>query len=298
MNQEELELLSKFYKKLKSEIQKFKRKSFKNQSPLLIFLSTQQKNVRMILKKSGIPKYKIQEINNFERLYDNNLIKEGDQPGEFIITPKGIWEYENVNKLVDIGSFLEYFDKKYFQFLKKKEEPFDYKEKVVIFTMLAIRSYTKDEWIDLNQDKEFLNNWKKVFNESLGKLYELEIIQQTEKENFWKKKTKHDDITDPVYYLLRHTNDLPRKSNDLYKFSGNKQYYLNLSYKKEIFKNQIEFLLKKIFNEKLHEIYIKQDIIDFFHKISFEYSLYVFSSENKFANPHWDSELREIINYI
>lgn len=270
----------------------------KKQSPITIFLKTTKKNIRIILKDAGIPKYKLKDSGIIESLLRSEYIRLGSKPGEYIITPKGIWDYENEKKIYELDDFLSFIDKEYFNLFKSQTIHFNTKEKVVVFSMLAIRAFNKENSIDLNVDQAILDKWNGILDKSREKLFNLGIINQAESDNFWKKNVKKDDINSACYYILRHMNKLSEKTNDLYKSPGNKKYFLNISLNQELLKADLAFLINKVFEGIELNHSIKENIIEFFKGISFEYSIYVFYEVNDFATPKFDAILKEIILFL
>lgn len=299
MNVEAMNYLERFYDRLCDGIRKVKKEGVKDRSLIEIFLDTTSGNRRLILKESCIPKYSLEKESIFNNLINDNLIRAGENPGDFLITLKGIWYYETERKGFDIENILKFIDKKYFDLFKSKKKPLNGKEKVVIFGMIAIRAFSINSCVDLNVDDTMLGYWKEIFDKSREKLVNMSIINQKDSSGLWKKSSKDDEITDPVYYLLRHRNTLPGKTKDLFKFAGNKQYYIDFPINEISFRENFIFLIKKIFNKKEKTLDLKDEILEFLSEISASYHILVFNPKNhKFSNPEFDALLEDIILFI
>ena len=144
MDSEELKYLGKFYDELCFAINKISKKTTKSISPIVIFIKTQKKRIMEILKESSLSKYVADDELVIENLLKKKLIRSSNKSGEYIITPKGIWEYENAINKYGLDKFLDFIDKEYFNLFKSQERKFDVKEKVVIFGMLATRTLSKE----------------------------------------------------------------------------------------------------------------------------------------------------------
>ncbi len=298
MKSEELNYLGRFYDELCYAILKTTKKSTRTTSPIVLFIKTQKKRIIEILKEGSLSKYDFKNEGIFESLLEKVFIRPGDKTGEFIITPKGIWEYETKTNKFKLEDFLTFIDNEYFNLFKSHQKAFDVKEKVVIFGMIATRTLSKNSWIDANLDDNVLKYWKEIFDESREKLLELNIIQQTDSENFW-KKFKSNQITSPIFYLLRHMNDLPGKTRGLFKFSGKKQYYLELSNNVDNFMEDLKFLINKVLDGKELDIELKRNILAYFNYISSKYSVYLFDFDvHKYSNPEFDELLKDLILFM
>lgn len=267
----------------------------KNKSPIPVLIKTQSPSRRKILKDSCIAGYEIRDKSIVDDLLSNRFIRSGEKPGEYLITPKGIWHYENEKKIFGLEYFLDFIDKNYFDMFKGTRKSFDAKEKIVIFTMIAIRAFLNNNPIDLNVDHETINKWNEIFDKSRKMLLDLNVINQSEYDNFWKEDIKNDEIQNAVYYLMRHMNSLSEKTNDIYITLKKKKYYLNISKKEDLMVEELKFLLRKVFEGIELSMVIKENIFEFLKSISFNYSIYVFHDSNEFSNPKFNNIIKDIL---
>ncbi|KKM03325.1 hypothetical protein LCGC14_1775560 [marine sediment metagenome] len=173
MDSEELKYLGKFYDEICFAINKISKKATKSISPIVIFIKTQKKRIIEILKKASLSKYEFDNENVFENLLKKQYIRSSNKSGEYIITPKGLWEYENRSNKCGLEQFLEFIDKEYFNLFKSHERAFDVKEKVVIFGMIAARTLSKESWIDANVEGSILKHWREIFD----KIFKLQPVK-------------------------------------------------------------------------------------------------------------------------
>ena len=297
MEESELNYLARFYNKLCTVINKTLKKSTSNKSPLMIFFNTSKKNILNVLNQSELSKSGLDNKNILTTLLNKKLIREGEDSGKYLITAKGVWEYETKSNLFLLDDFLGYIDEEFFNLFKSQKKPLDFKEMIVLFGMIAIRAFSKDSWIDVNIE-ENTEKWKTIFDKSNEMLLKLEVITKGQSEKLWKKTDSgKGDITNPVFYLLRHMNHLPAKTNNIFRFSGQKQYYID--YQNDdpaLLKANIITLLRKIFNKKELNESEREKIFEFLKEISFNYSPSIyFTQDHKFSTPKFDEFIREII---
>ncbi len=293
----ELEILKAFYEKLCDTIRMHKQKPLKNQSPLEIFIKTTLPNVYEILKKSSIPKYKFNEENIIDNLIETGLIIESENPGEYVISPLGIWNYESANTKDRLKVHLNFLRNRFYSKLHKgKKIKLLAKEKVVLFALLATRSFSKEFCMDLCDERNLATYWCEILEKSCEKLLNLGIIENKDYDKFWSKPEA--DAQTRTRYLMSRINKLTEKTKGFYHKPGGRLYFLSLSEERNALKAQITFLLKKILGEVDLSITIKQEIIDFFREINFHYSIYIFSTDHKFSNPEFDDYIEDLILYI
>ena len=292
MDEIELKILGKFYKKLCDSIRSIIQKSTKNQSPITIFLGTTVKKVHKTLQTCSIPSFTLRkEESQFNNLVNKHFIREGEKSGEYIITPFGIWEYENNIKKFGLESFLNYLDKKYYSnLIRGQEKPLSAKEKIVIFGMIAVRSLSKVHCIDLSDDKNLTNYWTEIFNRTKEILLELDVITQIEYNSFWKERDN--DVIGAVQYLMSHINELPAKTKNIYQNPGKRRYYLDIPKNIDFIKTNLKFLLKKVLDNVEITEAKRLEILEFLNKLSFEFSIYIFEEKDDF---YFNSEFNELI---
>jgi len=278
MDEKELKILRKFYNSLCDAIRRILKKSTKNNSPIIIFFGLSIKKVHQTLQKCSIPSFQFNKDElSFYRLFDKKYIMEGEKSGEYIITPKGIWEYEKNIEKFGLNNFLDYIDKKYFSsLLKGQEKPLNPKEKIIIFSMIAVRSLSKGHSMDLSDEKNLSNYWTEIFNKTRDFLLKLRVITQIDYEEFWKER--EDEVIGAIQYLMSRINKLPSKTKNIYHNPGRRKYYLEIPKNFDLIKINLKFLLNKVFNRiELNESQ-KEEILDFIKEISFDYSIYIFEN--------------------
>lgn len=288
----ELKILGKFYYKLCDSIRGTIQKSTKNESPITIFLGTTVKKVYKTLQACSFPAFTFRkEESQFNNLVNKHFIREGEKSGEYIITPFGIWEYENNIKKFGLESFLNYVDKKYYSnLIRGQEKPLSAKEKIVIFGMIAIRSLSKVHCIDLNDDKNLTNYWTEIFNRTKEILLELDIITKIDYDSFWKERDN--DVLGAVQYLMSHINELSTKTKSMYRNPGKRIYFLDIPKNLDFIKSNLKFLLKKVIDNVEITEAKRLVILEFLNNMSFEFSIYIFEEKDDF---YFNSKFNELI---
>ena len=292
----ETDILKVFYEKLCDSIRKFKKKQLKDQSPLELFIKTTLPNVYEILKKSSITKYTFNEEDIVDNLIEKGLIIESENPGEYVLSPLGIWNFESANIEDRLKAHLNFLRNRFYSKLHEgKKIKLLPKEKVVLFALLATRAFSKESSMDLSDERKLSPYWSEILDKSREKLLNLGIIENKDYDKFWSNPEADDQTR--TRYLMSRINKLTEKTKGFYHNPGGRLYFLSLSNERNALKAQITFLLKKIIDDIQLSIMFKQEIIDFFTEINFKYSLYIFSTDN-FSNPEFDDYIEDLILYI
>jgi hypothetical protein len=117
-------------------------------------------------------------------------------------------------------------------------------EKIILLAMLSIRVFSENTTMDLN-DTNRSDNWLNIFLE-ITQMAEEEGLINCEKRKFISQGNEH-----PISYLMRRANDLPKKTNQLYKLLRKKEYYLDIpSINSKSMKDLIS-LYKKVYPKEI-----------------------------------------------
>ena len=294
----EFDELKIFYEKLCDSIRKYKKKPLKEQSPLEIFIETTLPNVYEILKKSSIPLYEFKEEEKIKELIEKKLIIESENPDEYVISPHGIWTYEKNHSEKDILiTHLNFLKNRFYSKLYKgKKTKLLRREKIVLFALIATRAFSRESCMDLSDERNLFSYWREILDASRDWLLNFGIIEEKENDKFWSDPEADDQTR--TRYLMSRINKLTEKTKGFYHKPGGRIYYLSLSSERNAIKAQISLLLTKIFDNIELDIIIKQEIIDFFSKINFNYSNYIFGAEQEFSNSDFDDFLEDLILFF
>ncbi len=283
-------VLKKFYQKLYDNLEKNKKK-MKENSVIISFLDLKSNDRYRLLSESSIFSYKIpKEI--LSELQNKKLIRNTDTLNSYTITAKGIWDIENKNNFISELILLDYLDQKFFNVYNVSEKPLTDKQKVIIFSMLAARTFSEKSSVDLKKDETVMNTWKEIVDKSYEKLKSLNLISELDQKDLYGKSGNEH----PVSNLYRHTDELPKKTRGLFKALGNQKYFLDLLQNNEISKETLSFLFKQIFNNKVLSTSEINEIDSFCREIAFTKNIYLFDPRDHiFSKPEYDEIIRETL---
>lgn len=288
-----IDILGKFHNSLYCNlIKKYKKEKYK--SLLIWFLDIKSNDRLRLIKDSHINKIKIpKEL--FNELLDENLIKDTDVINEYVITAKGIWEYETSKQLLCKDNLLKYLDDKYFKTFKSKEKEITDKQKVILLTMIAARTFSKNSLIDLKMSESALKTWKDIATDAYDLLSSLNFLKDLKKHDlFYKREVRGNEKE--ISHLFRHCDEIPKITKGVFQALGKQQYFLNLYKDGKINKEDLKFILKKIFSNKKLSIADVDKISEFCNKIATEKNVYIFDIRNHiFHNPKYDSLIRDAL---
>lgn len=209
---------------------------------------------------------------------------------EMVITAKGIWYIENSNKIIELDDILEYLQSTKFEFSSAKQELID-TEKIILCSMIAVRVFSQDITMNLNT-QEYCDKWQEIIEDiTIPFLQKNNLIKLV---SVIDKKTGNEH---PISYLMRHANNLPKKTNNLFSPTKRNQYYLALSIdNSDKCASQLAYLLKRIF-PSLNSQELVDDLYEYFIGAAHNHSLFVTTSF-EFITPSWDRLIKECLEDI
>lgn len=277
--------IEKFYNKLKNTI--IRDKKLHRNSVFLTLVQTTKNKSRVYLNDSSLNLSRLLDI-DINKLESENYIRQTDTLNEYVITAKGVWFIENKLGVLSEDIIITYFDKRSYDFFGNVESLND-RDKVIIFSMIAARTFSRDSVVDLTNDRS-KELWK-------------EIVEDVHKflgdSNFIKKESKNGILGDakadyPIVNLFRHSDFLPMKTKSIFTSIGSLKYYLNLSDNENEFQNDLAFLFWLIFEEKEPSLAKITTINDFLKDVSSDKGIYLFDIDgDHFSGVEYDMVIRE-----
>jgi hypothetical protein len=268
-----IQILEKFYKKLRDNLLRKERKITDN-SVLWALLNLNDKNRKEIIDNSTISAIAFEKI-DLTNLTDTGLIRVYNQRVnsiEYGLTPLGIWQIERQSLGFQEDYLLKLLDGKYFSF-RATSKPLNTQDKIALLSLIGLRNFSKDTMMDLNSEKD-CRYWEKVFSDVYLFLINGKYVDEItlNKSLLEKKGSEH-----PVQYLMRHRNDLPIKSENIFKNPGGKTYWLDILHSGAIDKSALIFLFKILFG-KINEHFEVEEIINFCNIIRQKYGAFVLTN--------------------
>lgn len=268
-----IQILEKFYKKLRDNLLRKERK-ITNNSVLWTLLSLNDKNRKEIIDNSTISSIAFEKI-DLTNLTDTGLIKIYNQRVnsiEYGLTVLGIFLIEKQVLGFEEDYLLKLLDGKYFIF-KATSKPLNTQDKIALLSLICLRNFSKETTMDLNSEKD-CKYWQKIFIDVYNFLVEAKYIDETtiNLDILEKKGSEH-----PVQYLMRHRNDLPIKSENIFKNPGGKTYWLDLIRSGNVDKSALIYLFKILFG-KLNDHSEVEEILNLCNTVRQMYAPFVLNN--------------------
>lgn len=250
------------YKKLNFE------KKIVNDSVFKYFIWAQSNQVLDYLTDSAISSENIDPL-ELVGLIEKGFVRGGGEFSKYVMTAKGIWEIETRLEKIDFQRLLDYIDEhKYFV---KWGEDLSPKEKVVILSLIALRTFYEKTPLNRKNGESSLDNINKVINKSSEFL--------TENVTGFDLKFSKEAREGPVNSIFARLKDLPKKTRSLYKLENNKSWLDVYSEENnKVSEEKLGYLFWKIFGGDLS--FEKQNTINnFCNDILYDHKNYVYNSE-------------------
>ena len=279
--------LNKFYDSLYDNLER--NSKIKHNSIILSTLETPpaKNKVYTVLSNSSKTSAKI-PTDIVDTLLLEGLIQDTDKINTYTITAKGIWVTEKDKGALDDEYLISTIGKKYFTIETK---PINEKEKVILFAMIAARTFSDKSCIDLKKDSSTIDAWKDIVDKACDKLLLLGVIsEKTRNDLYGKAGNEH-----VVQGLFRRNTDLQRKVKGIYQVSGTKKYWLNLYDESDFSQNELSYLFWVIFDGNLSGE-SRDEIINFCNEISNDKCIFVFDiHKHIFSNPQYNIIIKDCL---
>jgi hypothetical protein len=283
------EFTRRIYTKLYYEILG-KNKGKLSKSSVLLSLKKITSNKRFeILKDSAISGSGISR-GIIDELLSKGLIRRMERLNEYIITAHGIWEIESKDNILDIDKLIQDFDEEIFDLYKTAEKPLNPKEKVILFSMVGARAFSKEASLNLKKDDTSGEAWKEIFDTSYEKMKTLNLISST-KEKLYENKGNETSLS----YLLRRANDLHKKTKGIFVQVGEYKYFLDIASDEGLNMDKLAYLFKLIFTGIELNGQLIDEIYEFFIEIAYKKNNYIFDTTEHFSKPKFDSVIKEAL---
>lgn len=271
--------LYKFYDRLYDNFIMFEKK-VKNKSILISFLKTTKNSRNKLISESSLSSSKIPN-NVLNLLLSEKLIQSNDDINKFVISAKGVWVVEKEKEIINEDIFLNYINEEYFI---EKIKPLNSKEKIILFSMIAARTFSEKSVIDLKKNSSIADSWKDIIDLSAEKLNSIGVISKKDIEDLYGTPGNEHLVSK----LFRHNNYLASKVKQLYKSPGDQKYYLSIYDDSQFSKDKLSYLLWEVFAGNLSD-QEKEEIISFLNDTSSKKSIFVFElNEHIFSMPKYD----------
>ncbi|KKG53863.1 hypothetical protein [Methanosarcina mazei] len=259
----------------------------KNNSIILSFLEMRG-NSRNEIMNISVRNFPNIDKHSLDLLLTEGLIQTSSDINSFIITSKGVWVVEKEKGIIDEEILLNYINDKYFI---KKDKSITDKEKVVLFSMMSARAFSEKSAVDLNKNRSVLDRWKSIIDASSEKLSSLGYVSKEKVTDLYGKSGNEHVVSG----LFRRNTGLPGKTNWIYKYTGEKKYYLDIYDGSEIYREKLSYLFWIIFEGNVSS-QKRDEIINFCNEISANMSIFVFdSTEHLFSMPVCDILVKDCL---
>ena len=290
MNDEEAKCLERFYDNLYGKIL-LKYKKVAGNSIITKFNNIKSNDRMELLNNSSIERLQVPH-STLDTLINQDLVRETDSVGRYVITAKGVWEIESRKGIMSLTSLLNLVDDKFFNIYKEAQTPISEKHKLILFAMIATRAFSSDSSVDLKMGEKAKNAWMNILSESYDFLSALGVVKNLPRDQiFGRAGNEH-----PVSNVFRHTDKVPKQTRGLFKAPGDQKYFLDVCEGSSVSSEKLGFLLSQIFNQTDFNISVINKISEFCNRIASTQNVYVFAvSKHIFSNPIYDNIIRDAL---
>lgn len=279
--------LEKFYEKLKEVL--VKNKKYKESMIISMFDINANKRMEFLengaLSDSEIPPDVIKD------LIEKEYIRNGAKLENYVLTAKGVWLLETKNGLIDNEKLISAIDEKFFSYSADMNKRLTDREKIVIFSFISARAFSKDSVVDLMDDIR-VEHWGKIIQESCKILKKLGVVETDADDILQQKGNEH-----PVSSLMRHIDILPRKTRGIYRALGNRRYYLELYEDSLLSIKKLAYLFWRVLDGKL-SLDNRSNILEFCNHIAHSECVYIFDiNKHEFSVPSYDNDIKEAFEF-
>ena len=235
------------YEILKDIYNKCTEKQDNSNLPVILYLMKKSVNDRVqILKETAVDATYVDNETKNEMLTSGMLV-EVKNTSKLAITAKGLWEVMN-KEMDDATDVLisaiqnSYFD----EFKSMSITP---RNRITLFAMISMRTFSKECCVNI-KTTEISNQWWAIFLKVNDFLIKMNVVSPTY--SLHKEGDYINDSETNTAKLVRHTDKLPRITNNIMSKSGKLDYWLDIANKNhEIDIQKLSFLIKQVLGNSL-----------------------------------------------
>lgn len=278
--------LKHFYNKLEKVLVSEKVK-FIEQSIFITFVKLPQNKITKFLLDASLSEKSFSDADITKLLNSGYINKTNDieKSAYYTITAKGIWTVESHLDKVNIDKLLNYFQYSKFN-SGVSEKPLTDIEKIILYSMLAMRNFSADYAMDINI-KSKSDCWIEIFNISSTHLNSLKLIGKLD---WFPSKSGNEH---PVNHVMRRSQELPQKTRHIYVASGDYRYFLDIDNGTSESKLRLKFVFQLIYGKIDNRSDVRNEHI-FLSNLAYDYGKNVRESF-EYINPEWDTVLKEAL---
>ena len=275
MKSNEKNILGKFYSKLKGK-QKDGESVF-----LKILTSSRKTDVLQKINDCSLHRKEFDKDIK-ESLIEKDYIQSLDNNfGYYIITFKGLWEYEKSRNIINLEHLLNELNTTYFVSEKKS---LSNKDMVLLLTFIGCRFYSEDCMLELKKDitSDENLNFSNLIKEVTQILLDNDLIKKKVDLKFLKQ-------TNVSQYCLARVSELKKITHSIYRDDKRddktiKTYYLDICYQNNtIDVDRLKFLYNILFNGKFQNSDAILNIRKFLEQ--FARKRYLLTANKNFLSP-------------
>lgn len=265
--------------------------SIKENSIFITLIGASQNKVLKLLSDSALSEDLIGK-EKIDQLITLNLIKKDEFSDNFSITARGVWQVEKNKNIMSESQLIDYYQQTQFQRKKGSKIDLKYREKVLLFSMIAARSFSLQSAVNLDPRNNFNDEWQEIFDSANQFLFDLNVINETEKKSLYLRCANDQ----PIVTIFRRLTDFPKKTNFVYRFDKNLNYWLDMPESEIEFKQVMASLFSLVFSEKLSYQNLDK-ILEFCRTIAQKKSVLIFGdiSKHKFIDSKYDLWLKNAL---
>lgn len=286
--------LNSIYFKLQASI--FREEKAKSKSLLWTLINFTEKKAEKYIYNSSVSKDDYPEDILFNLRDQGYLINYLNDNGEteYILSAKGIWVIDKQNQGFSDDALFEFLQQSFFSFASKKK-PLDDKDKLVVFSLIALRSFSPEVPMDLSTNK-YRIGWNNIMIESFDFLKTKNIFKNSYANFSEFLALPGSETEDAIKYIMRRRNDLSIKTDHIFNNPGNSKYWLDIFTGEHLNNGRLMKLLKLIITS-IPNIDFLNEINQFLNETYRNKGKYVLK-DMSFLNSKYDDVIVHILKDI
>jgi hypothetical protein len=282
------EILNRFYNKLYNKVFSESKKGHSS-SVLITLLGMRSNNASKLLNDASV-RPSIDDRELFRELEGKKLIRQSDNSTEeYVLTAFGLWKIEKSTKNLTEEDLISYFQSTKNFTPTFSDKGLNDKEKLIVLSLIASRVFSASSQMDLNKENT-RNYWLDIFKSTSDFLRNHGLIKMDDK-CFSKQGNEH-----PIPYLMFRANELPKRTRQIFCFTGSRQYYLSILEENELSVSKLKFLFKLVFSD-ITDLGHLETIMSFCRDLAYEKGKFV-SNNFMFIDAKTDAVIKEALQQL
>ncbi len=213
---------------------------------LIVDLISKKSNERSVILKESSIQSKYVDSETIESLIEHGLVSGLNNSERITITVRGILYIESLDNDQYISELADAIQSKYLDIFNTGAPTA--RNRIVLLTMVTMRCFSEETAIDLRTSTGDAESWWSILQEVSEFMVEMGSVEEANSLREYRSKSGTED---PASNVIRHSDKLPRQTDNIFSKSGKNQYWLSVEKSDGIDLDKLAMVIRLSLGKKL-----------------------------------------------